>query len=92
LRAKEEFGQAAIPQKPISCHLCLLFLRDSRRAHVREEAGRIVIEPIRRKEYDLAELLRGISSRNLHDEIDFSGPAGKANYENSRQRFHQARG
>jgi antitoxin MazE len=44
---------------------------------VREESGRIVIEPIRRKEYDLAELVKGITSRNLHDEIDFSGPVGK---------------
>jgi antitoxin MazE len=44
---------------------------------VREESGRIVIEPIRRKEYDLAALVKGITSRNLHDEIDFSGPVGK---------------
>jgi antitoxin MazE len=44
---------------------------------VREESGRIVIEPIRRKEYDLAELVKGITSRNLHEEIDFSGPVGK---------------
>jgi antitoxin MazE len=44
---------------------------------VREESGRIVIEPIRRKEYNLAELVKGITSRNLHDEIDFSGPVGK---------------
>jgi antitoxin MazE len=44
---------------------------------VREESGRIVIEPIRRKEYNLAELVKGITSRNLHDEIDFSGPGGK---------------
>ena len=44
---------------------------------VREESGRIVIEPIRRKEYDLAELVKGITSRNLHDEIAFSGPVGK---------------
>ena len=44
---------------------------------VREESGRTVIEPIRRKEYDLAELVKGITSRNLHEEIDFSGPVGK---------------
>jgi antitoxin MazE len=44
---------------------------------VREESGRIVIEPIRRKEYDLATLVKGISSRNRHDEIDFGGPVGK---------------
>jgi len=44
---------------------------------VREESGRIVIEPVRRKEYDLAELVKGITRRNLHEEVDFSGPAGK---------------
>ena len=44
---------------------------------VREESGRIVIEPIRRKEYDLTELVKGITSRNLHGEIDFGGPVGK---------------
>lgn len=43
---------------------------------VREESGRIIIEPLRRKEYDLAELLKGISRRNLHGETDFGGPAG----------------
>jgi antitoxin MazE len=43
---------------------------------VREESGRIVIEPLRRKEYELAELLKGISRRNLHDESDFGAPVG----------------
>lgn len=38
---------------------------------VREEEGRIVIEPVRGKAYKLAELLKGINSRNLHDAIDF---------------------
>lgn len=44
---------------------------------VREESGRIVIEPARRKEYDLAELLKGITRENLHDEADFGRAAGK---------------
>ena len=44
---------------------------------VREEAGRVVIEPVRHKEYDLAQLLKGISRRNRHKEIDFKGPVGK---------------
>jgi len=44
---------------------------------VREESGRIVIEPVRRKEYDLAELLKRITSENLHDEADFGRPVGK---------------
>ncbi|HWG59529.1 MAG TPA: AbrB/MazE/SpoVT family DNA-binding domain-containing protein [Candidatus Acidoferrales bacterium] len=44
---------------------------------VREEAGRIVIEPVERKEYELAALVRGITARNQHDEIDFGAPVGK---------------
>jgi antitoxin MazE len=41
---------------------------------VREEAGRIVIEPVRQKTYDLNELLRGITARNQHEPVDFGGP------------------
>ena len=44
---------------------------------VREESGRIVIEPVQRKEYDLAELLKQITGENLHDEADFGKPVGK---------------
>jgi antitoxin MazE len=44
---------------------------------VREESGRIVIEPARHKEYDLAELVKGITRANLHDEVDFGVPVGK---------------
>ena len=44
---------------------------------VREESGRIVIEPVRRKEYDLAELVKGITPENLHAEVAFGGPVGK---------------
>lgn len=41
---------------------------------VREEAGRVVIEPVTTKEYDLATLLEGITPENVHEEVDF-GPA-----------------
>lgn len=44
---------------------------------VREESGRIVIEPAQRKEYDLAELVKQITVDNLHDEADFGRPVGK---------------
>ena len=44
---------------------------------VREEAGRIIIEPIRRKEYDLAELVRGITPENVHAGVSFDGTVGK---------------
>jgi antitoxin MazE len=44
---------------------------------VREEAGRIVIEPVRKKKYALADLLNGITSRNRHEAVDFGPAAGK---------------
>ena len=43
---------------------------------VREESGRIVIDPAQRKEYDLAELVKQITGENLHDEADFGRPVG----------------
>ncbi|MGD0909562.1 MAG: AbrB/MazE/SpoVT family DNA-binding domain-containing protein [Candidatus Acidiferrales bacterium] len=45
--------------------------------HVREEAGRIVIEPVRQKTYELARLLKGITPKNRHDGVDFGAAMGK---------------
>ena len=44
---------------------------------VREEGGRIIIEPIRTKTYDLEHLLAGITPANLHAEADFGPATGK---------------
>lgn len=44
---------------------------------VREEHGRIVIEPIRAVEYSLDVLLAGVTADNMHGEVDFGLPAGK---------------
>ena len=44
---------------------------------VREEGGRIVIEPVRQKRYELDALLKGITSKNQHQAIDFGEPVGK---------------
>ena len=44
---------------------------------LREESGRIVIEPVRRKDYDLEELVKRITRSNLHREEDFGAPVGK---------------
>ncbi len=44
---------------------------------VREEAGRIVIEPVRQKTYVLADLLKEITRKNLHEAVDFGRPSGK---------------
>lgn len=44
---------------------------------VREEDGRIVIEPVRPSEYDIEKLIAAITPDNLHDEADFGAPVGK---------------
>jgi len=44
---------------------------------VREDAGRIVIEPVRKKSYSLTKLVKGISGQNQHAPVDFGPAAGK---------------
>jgi len=44
---------------------------------IREEDGRVIIEPIRPAAPDLETLLAGITDENLHGEVDFGVPVGK---------------
>ena len=44
---------------------------------VREEAGRIIIEPIREETPDIADLIAGITDENTHAAIDFGAPVGR---------------
>ena len=44
---------------------------------VREEKGRIVIEPVRQKKYPLDDLLKGITAKNLHETVEFGPSQGK---------------
>jgi antitoxin MazE len=44
---------------------------------VREEDGRIVIEPVRQVTYVLDDLLKGINAKNLHEAVEFGPPQGK---------------
>ena len=43
---------------------------------VREEDGRVVIEPVRDAEVSLAELLAGITDSNVHGEVDTAPAQG----------------
>ena len=43
---------------------------------VREEDGRIVIDPIRETAINLDDLLDGITPENVHGETDFGDPVG----------------
>ena len=44
---------------------------------VRAEGGLIVIEPLRPREYDFAQLLDGITPDNMHAEVGFGPVLGK---------------
>ena len=44
---------------------------------VREEQGRIIIEPILQKAYELRALLKGITPKNQHQAADFGPAVGK---------------
>jgi len=44
---------------------------------VRQERGRIVIEPSRPKVFVLSELVKGIRRDNLHEPIDTGAPMGR---------------
>ena len=44
---------------------------------IREERGRIVIEPVRSAAYDLKTLLAGVTDENRHGEVDFGKPVGR---------------
>jgi len=72
----KKWGNKAAVRIPASVmHAARLDLGDV--VDVREEAGRIVIEPIQLKMYDLDELLKGITSKNQHESVDLGPGVGK---------------
>jgi len=44
---------------------------------IREERGRIIIEPVRAPDYDLQRLIDGITDDNRHGEVESGKPIGK---------------
>lgn len=44
---------------------------------VSEKDGQIIIAPLRTPDYDLDDLVAGITPENLHEEVDFGAPVGK---------------
>jgi antitoxin MazE len=71
-----KWGNSAAVRIPASV-MAAMHLDLDEVVEVREEAGRIVIEPVRQKTYDLDDLLNGITAKNLHEPIDFGSPEGK---------------
>jgi antitoxin MazE len=52
-------------------------LRVDSLVEVREQRGRIVIEPVKETELDLDSLVAAITKENLHGEADFGPAVGK---------------
>lgn len=71
-----KWGNSAAVRIPASV-LQAAHLHPDDSVDVREEAGRIVIEPVRQKAYDLDSLLQGITRKNRHAAVDFGSPEGK---------------
>jgi antitoxin MazE len=44
---------------------------------IREEAGRVIIEPIAEPVFSLVDLLAAVTDENIHEEADFGRPVGK---------------
>ncbi len=51
--------------------------RLEQRVEITVVRGRIVIQPATKVEYDLAELVRGITANNSHGEVSFGKPVGR---------------
>ncbi|QND54889.1 AbrB/MazE/SpoVT family DNA-binding domain-containing protein (plasmid) [Phyllobacterium sp. 628] len=47
---------------------------------VREQDGLIIIEPVRQTEYNLDQLIEGVTPENIHSEADFGEAIGKETF------------
>ena len=72
----KKWGNSAAVRIPASVMAAAHVAMDQH-VEVREEQGRIVIEPVRRKTYKLDELLGGITVKNQHKLVDTGAPVGK---------------
>ncbi len=70
-----QWGNSAAVRIPASVMRAVPLALDED-VEVREDGGRIVIEPVRRKTYDLGALLKDVTPKNLHSAIEFGEPAG----------------
>lgn len=52
-------------------------LREKDSVEIEVRKGMLVVRPHLRRVYRLEDLLRRITPRNVHDEVDFGGPVGR---------------
>ncbi|MEP7353109.1 MAG: AbrB/MazE/SpoVT family DNA-binding domain-containing protein [Acidobacteriota bacterium] len=72
----KKWGNSAAIRIPASV-MKAMHLELDEPVEVREETGRIVIEPVRQKTYELGDLVKAITPKNLHQPSDFGLPEGK---------------
>ncbi len=72
----KKWGNSAGIRIPASV-LAATGLRIDQAVDVHEEGGRVIIEPVTAKEYDLAALLGAITPENIHEEVDFGTAVGQ---------------
>lgn len=72
----KKWGNSASVRIPASV-MSAAKVRLDQAVDVREERGRIIIEPVRVPAFNLDSLLAGITDENLHGEVDFGKPVGK---------------
>lgn len=72
----KKWGNSASVRIPASI-MAAAALHIDQMVEIREDQGRIVIEPVLAPEYDLDDLLDRMSSATFPDQIDFGPPAGE---------------
>jgi antitoxin MazE len=75
----KKWGKSASVRVPASVMAAAKLTLDAV-VDVREEGGRVVIEPLRDSEYDVDALVGRITSENLHSESGFGAPRGKESF------------
>jgi antitoxin MazE len=71
-----KWGNSAAVRLPASA-LAATGLKPNDPVTVREEDGRIVIEPVHHAVHDIEALIEAITPENRHEETDWGPPAGK---------------
>ena len=72
----KKWGNSASVRIPASI-MAAASMRIDQTVDIREEGGRIVIEPVRKPEYTLDELLEGMAPDTFPDPVDYGPPVGK---------------
>ena len=72
----KKWGNSASVRIPASV-MAAAHLSLNQPVEVREEDGRIIIEPVQPDRYDLASLVEAITDDNRHESVEFCAPRGR---------------